>query len=109
MSIFCLNIYNYFIPQEALFECLHYLFQFQLTNDKEKPPYPEWAQFIGAVIVLSSVLMIPIVLIVRLIRYESARKEGRDFILYQFQCAKKIVTSAKELATRVMTNKYVIA
>ena len=41
--------------------------------------YPGWAQFIGAVIILMAVLPIPIVLIVRLILYQSARDEAVGF------------------------------
>ena len=44
-----------------------------------KLPYPNWAQFIGAVIVLSSVLSIPTVLIVRLIAFHEARQQALDF------------------------------
>jgi hypothetical protein len=41
--------------------------------------YPRWAQFIGAVIILITVLPIPIVLIGRLILYQSAREEAVGF------------------------------
>ena len=41
--------------------------------------YPRWAQFVGAVIILMAVLPIPVILIVRLILYESAREEALDF------------------------------
>ena len=41
--------------------------------------YPGWALFIGAVIILMAVLPIPIVLIGRLILYQSARDEAIDF------------------------------
>ena len=42
--------------------------------------FPSWAQFIGAVIILSSVLPIPVFLIGRLIFLESAREEAREFL-----------------------------
>ena len=42
--------------------------------------YPGWAQFIGAVIILTAVLPMPIVLIVRLILYKTAREEAVDFL-----------------------------
>lgn len=42
--------------------------------------YPDWAQFIGAVIVLTSILSIPTVLIIRLIMYHKARKQLKQFI-----------------------------
>ena len=41
--------------------------------------YPSWAQFIGAVIVLIAVLPIPIILVARLILYQSAREEAVKF------------------------------
>ena len=52
--------------------------------------YPSWAQFIGAVIVLSSVLPIPVFMIGRLIFLESAREEAREFLrakITQFESA----------------------
>lgn len=42
--------------------------------------YPNWCQFIGAVIVLTSILCIPSVLIIRLIMYRKARKQMKQFI-----------------------------
>ena len=42
--------------------------------------YPSWALFVGAMIVLSSQLLIPIVLIGRLIMFEEARQQARDFL-----------------------------
>ncbi len=41
--------------------------------------YPDWAQFIGALLVLTCILSIPIVLIIRLISYSKARKQLRQF------------------------------
>ena len=41
--------------------------------------YPGWSLFIGAVIILMAVLPIPIILIVRLILYQSARDEAISF------------------------------
>ena len=38
--------------------------------------YPSWAQFIGAVIILMAVLPTPVILIGRLILYQSARDEA---------------------------------
>ena len=40
--------------------------------------YPTWAQFIGAMITLSSILCIPAVLIIRLIIYHRARKQVKE-------------------------------
>ena len=41
--------------------------------------YPSWALFIGAVIILMAILPIPIILITRLILYQSAREEAVNF------------------------------
>ena len=41
--------------------------------------YPSWAQFIGAMITMSSMLCIPTVLILRLIIYHRARKQMKEF------------------------------
>ena len=41
--------------------------------------YPNWAQFIGAVIILIAILPIPVILIGRLILYQSARDEALSF------------------------------
>ena len=68
--------------------------QYRLSTKEEQPPYPEWAQFIAAVIVLFSVLMIPTVLIVRLIAFQSARDEGKEFITRQIQCVKELFLKA---------------
>lgn len=48
--------------------------------EEETIDYPSWALFIGAVIVLSSQLVIPVVLIGRLILFEEARQQARDFL-----------------------------
>lgn len=48
--------------------------------DEYRLKYPTWAQFIGAMITLSSILCIPTVLIVRLIVYHRARKQLKEFI-----------------------------
>ena len=45
-----------------------------------KKPYPSWAQFIGTLIILSSQLIVPIVLIGRLICFDSAREEALEFL-----------------------------
>jgi hypothetical protein len=59
-------------------------------------PYPRWAQFIGTVIILSSVIFIPAILIVRLIVYHRARKQMKEFgqltktrIYYTFDLIKR--------------------
>lgn len=56
-------------------ECL-----FSLQYNEQQVEYPSWAQFIGTVFVLTSVLAIPVVLIFRLIFFESAREEALDFL-----------------------------
>ena len=42
--------------------------------------YPDWAQFIGALLVLTCVLCVPTVLIIRLISYHKARRQLREFL-----------------------------
>lgn len=42
--------------------------------------YPPWANFVGAMIVISSLVWIPSILIGRLIFLETARQEARDFL-----------------------------
>ena len=54
--------------------------------------------------VLSSVLMIPLVLITRLIAYQSARDEGLEFVQRQVRCAKELLRSARQWIER----KYVL-
>ena len=73
------------------------LFQFHLTSESDQPPYPEWAQFIGALVVLSSVMMIPLFLIVRLIGYQQARDEGMEFITRQKESFRDFTKSIKRL------------
>ena len=46
---------------------------------EERLPYPDWAQFIGAVITLSSILCVPTVLIIRIMIYHRARKQMKEF------------------------------
>lgn len=56
-----------------------------LQLEEETIDYPSWALFIGAVIVLSSQLVIPVVLIGRLILFEEARQQARDFLQVQVE------------------------
>ena len=58
---------------------------------QEEPVYPLWAIFGGAIIILSSVLMIPTVLIVRVIAYQSARDEGKEFLSRVYHSGKDAV------------------
>ena len=50
-----------------------------MVKTEQRLPYPSWAQFVGAVVVLSSVLSIPTVLIVRLIAFPEAREQALTF------------------------------
>ena len=61
---------------------------------EKKLPYPSWAQFIGSVVVLTSILSMPIFLILRLIFFESGRKEALQFL-------RKVVTEGEELVQKV--------
>ena len=68
--------------------------------------YPSWAQSVGAVIVLSSVLPIPVFLTARLIFLESAREEAREFLrakvsqfenaYYRLRCRRPLIPCADE-------------
>ena len=49
--------------------------------EEVKEDYPEWAQFIGSCIVLTSALAVPTFLIVRLIAYQSARDQALEVLL----------------------------
>ena len=53
--------------------------------------YPGWARFVGALIIMLSTAMIPIVLITRLVAYQSARDEGKEFIFRVFQSAQGLL------------------
>lgn len=72
---------------------------------ESKVPYPNWAQFIGAVIVLSSVLSIPTVLIVRLIAFHDARQQALDF----FKEKKEQIIRFYELIRSVSFRRVVYA
>lgn len=57
--------------------------------------YPEWATFVGAMIILLSVVMIPMVIIVRLIAYQAARDEAMEFVMRVYQSGKDVVDLIK--------------
>ena len=63
--------------------------------------YPGWAVFIGAVIILMAILPIPIILIGRLILYQSARDEALGFF--------KTLRSDAEHLYRVITSCRLVA
>ena len=63
--------------------------------------YPRWAQFVGAVIILMAVLPIPVILIVRLVVYESAREEAVNFF-------KTIKSDAENLVRIIVTWRSVL-
>lgn len=80
--------------------------QYHESLEGEEPDYPKWGIFMGVMIVLSSVLMIPLVLIVRLIIYTSARDEAKDFFVRVYQSGKDAVNQIKRLAERFELTKY---
>ena len=64
-------------PWAEFYIIFHWLLPSQFSEVEEV--YPGWAQFIGAVIILIAILPIPIILIGRLILYQSARDEAISF------------------------------
>ena len=65
--------------------------------------YPSWAQFIGCVIVLTSVLCMPVYLIIRLICFESGRQEALKFIREQVSDGERLFAWLKELPRRTLS------
>ena len=51
-----------------------------LVRAENSLPYPSWAQFVGAVIVITSVAAVPVVVIVRLIAFPEAREQASQYI-----------------------------
>lgn len=70
---------------------------------EKKVDYPSWAQFFGSVIILSSVLCMPIFLIVRLIFFESGREEARVFLRQQISDGEKLISNVKLLPGRTIS------
>lgn len=66
-------------------------------------PYPDWAQFIGAVLVLTSILCVPGVLIVRLIAYHKARKQMKEFKALTIQRGINIYEKARNFVLRTQS------
>ena len=69
---------------------------------EERVPYPSWAQFIGSVIVLTSVLAMPIYLIVRLIFFESGRQEALRFLREKVTEGEELIGKVKKLPSRTV-------
>ena len=71
--------------------------------------YPNWALFIGAVIILAALLPMPIVLIARLILYQSAREEAASFFKKLHSDAQRtfrIIVSRRFVALRSFFSQY---
>ncbi|KAL5467560.1 hypothetical protein EMCRGX_G031812 [Ephydatia muelleri] len=64
--------------------------------------YPYWAAFLGAVIVFSSVLAIPLYMIVRLLVVPEARKDAIQFLVCEGTPARKLVESSKHSCSKVL-------
>lgn len=79
--------------------CNKFILFYQFAEIKEV--YPRWAQFVGAVIILMAVLPIPVILITRLILYESAREEAVNFF-------KRIKSDAENLVRIIVTWRSVL-
>ena len=72
-------------------------------GEEVKVDYPSWAQFIGCVIVLTSVLSMPIYLTVRLICFESSRQEALLFIHEQLRDGRKLLVLVKQVPGRTLS------
>lgn len=66
--------------------------------------YPSWALFIGAVLVLSSVLCIPGVLIVRLVVLQEARDQAMAFYAESINRLTTFLNSCKRIVPK--SNSY---
>ena len=62
--------------------------------------YPDWAQFIGALLVLTCIMCTPIVLIIRLISYHKARKQLRQFVNLTKRRIRNLPSSFMRCVTR---------
>ena len=65
--------------------------------------YPSWAQFIGCVIVLTSVLCMPVYLVARLILFESGREEALVFVRQQVKDGEQLLAFFKRLPGRTLS------
>ena len=66
-----------------------------MVREENSLPYPSWAQFVGAVIVISSVGAIPVVVIVRLIALPEAREQASQYIQEVLEWAQETRASAR--------------
>lgn len=80
-----------------------YMYSVHSQGEENRVDYPNWAQFIGCVIVLSSVLCMPIFLIVRLIFFESGRQEALVFFRQQINDGEKLMSNVKLLPGRTIS------
>lgn len=69
---------------------------------EERIPYPSWAQFIGSLIVLTSVLAMPTYLIIRLIFFESGRQEALRFLREKITEGEKFIGEVKKLPSKTV-------
>ncbi len=51
----------------------------EYVRTETKLPYPDWAQFIGSILIIGSLSCIPGIFIYRLIRYKRARTQMFEF------------------------------
>ncbi|CAI8010278.1 Sodium- and chloride-dependent glycine transporter 2 [Geodia barretti] len=72
-------------------------------GNETRVDYPSWAQFVGCVIVLTSVLCMPVYLIARLILFESGREEALVFIRQQVKDGEELLASLKRLPHRTLS------
>ncbi len=99
-----INPLRYTVYTETVSACQHVLRSTKknlMQYEEREDVYPEWGLFIGALIILSSVLVIPFFLVVRLVAYQSAREEGMEFILRVFHMCKEAIQFGKELPGKV--------
>ena len=72
-------------------------------GEEVKVDYPSWAQFVGCVIVLTSVLSMPIFLLFRLIAFESGRQEALLFLHKQLRDGYKAIVFFKQLPRQTLS------
>ena len=85
-----------------LFPPLPPLSRLHAQGEEHRRDYPSWAQFIGCLIILSSVLCMPVFLIVRLIFFESGRQEALLFIRTQVRDGERLLVRIKQLPYRTL-------
>lgn len=76
-------------------------------NGKETSvEYPYWAAFFGAVIVFSSVLAIPLYMVVRLLLVPKARKDAVQFLLCEGTPARELVESTRHRCCKALCSPH---